>query len=540
MKLTDTQINQKLDELHSSGATLHEAEGYLKSIGVNPSDYIDVVETKQSKPSKSKSQSALDTFDKYNSKLAHLLGMKTSQDIKKETDGMSATQYLKYLGKETVKDVGRFAPYLIPAEGVAAIGAKSLSKLGAGSKIATKLAPYLGTAELMSASKTVKSLAEGDTVGDSLKKGAVEGVSSAALLGALNGSVALATFTGKNAVGALSKVRKYAVDAAYKDPSIINEAQPSVVEVGKKMQKNLGTILEEAGNEFDKNLSKLNPGKGSIVSASSVRETIKNQDLDSSLIKDALNRVRKLDAKNISDNSLSRFLNGGNISFDEARKINKLLFRATNQSTDIVGTGLQGNLKTIKGLLLDSMDDSVKGVREVNKQFAQKASLIKEAQRAIQDKSGSIKESNLQSLGRQLVGLRGAKSQEIDTLLKVDKLVPEKDQIAKQLVKSTIADEFVKIGQDNMMSKIRMGSGMGLGAILGNTLGVGTIPGAMLGVAGEEVLAHPEVTRSLINIGSSAGNKMNAIAPYLRNPVQKSVMMTSDSINDLVFGPSKK
>jgi len=333
----------------------------------------------------------------------------------------------------------------------------------------------------------------------------------------------------KEGVAGLSKVRSFAVKAAFKDKSIITQAQPSIIEVGDSVINNLEVLLDKASTAWNKGFSKLSKVKGKSIDTLAIKRYINKQKLDPKGIRDVLSQVVAREQKLISPTLLDRVVAGKKIGAVEAKTLNSILSKATRRSyADIIGEGLTPKLGVIKSKLLGSIEKTIPGTKIINKKFSKRAGFIQDLDNKLFSITGSgrkeIKEGVLKSVGEQFAGIRRTKSVLAKDIKKLDRLIP-KDNISKKLVKSLAAEECSKTPMPNLLSTLRVGFGAGIGARLGG------VSGAFIGGLASEYLSSPGITSQIITGAKTTSQILNSQG--FKNFVKSSLALGKPSLIEM-------
>ena len=145
------------------------------------------------------------------------------------------------------------------------------------------------------------------------------------------------------------------------------------------------------------------------------------------------------------------------------------------------------------------MEDSVPGIKRVNKSYAKNTQFYKDLNKVFHDPTKS--EGVLHQIGKQFLGVRGTKT---GTIAKIKKLEKETgSDILNQLKKSLISSEFEYQGMGEFMDYLRMASGSGLG------LTIGGFPGAVFGL-GVSSATSVKGTKEIIKIGQKISKASNS------------------------------
>jgi len=186
----------------------------------------------------------------------------------------------------------------------------------------------------------------------------------------------------------------------------------------------------------------------------------------SELIQTARPRTKLFDL-----NSLDKFINGQEITFDEAKTINSLL--SDLQRSNAIDAVDKRSIQKLKDELYISLSD-VKGFKELNKKYATQAQLIRNIERNLgskRDGKYELQETKVQTLTNDVLKnieqKRTTKSNILENLKNLDKEVKAKGK------KSVVNQIEANAVQDSINKSIAKPSGIGRG--LTTIGGLGTL-----------------------------------------------------------------
>jgi len=410
------------------------------------------------------------------------------------TKGMDTKQKLLRATKQSLGDTASFAQWALPIP--------KLAK-GKGLLQATKtIAAEAGLTGLgQGALQLVKSLSRDKKFDEAINEAVKTAVISGAIQGGAPQIAKAVKEVGKQAIKAASNVRGHAIDIAIKNPDVFTTPQPRLIDMGQKIKEKLDDFAVVVGGRYEEGFDKLNIQPGlAIDAAKNIRKTIQKYDMPIDFIKSNIKMQTRANGINLSDNAIDRFVKGGNIDFEEARKINRALGyveRMTNES--VIGGGGKSQIATLKSQLLDDMEKVAPSIKKINKAYSKATEFYQRLNKKFKDPQTS--ESLLNTIGAQLSGVKRAKTGVIDDLKILDKLT--KSDLTKQIPKSLAAEEFERQGMTNLMDYLRLIGGGGIGGYLGGSLGspMGAGIGAIAGLGAAMIGSTPQATKLAIQAG---------------------------------------
>lgn len=428
-----------------------------------------------------------------------LFGKTLSEEMKELSalEGKPISKQLLGIVKMSAKDTARVAPFLVGG-GPTATAASKIGKLVNMFKEAARNAAITG------GSSTVEELLEDKGVKKALIRGGEVGKTSGAItlaVPALGRSVSL---TSKSLSKAFSRAKPWAIDEALEDPKILSGEVPKLVDVGNKIKTRLDSVAKAVKNEFETQLNNMQIPAGKVVDTKRVKSSINKLGLDKQILQSKLRSAAAREGVGLSDDLLNRFTTGKNIGFQEARKINSVLFDITSgKQTEVIGGGLLGKLSGVKSNLMKSMEKTVPEIREANRFFAQNTERIKKVSKVFRDPEKS--ESQIRGIAQQLAGQPKSKTGLIRELSEL----PGAQGFRKDLIKAVAAEEFEKVGSPSFL-KVLGTSAAGLT--------IGGAPGLLAGTAIGVGLSKPEAIRA----GSAIGRGARVAGPAIRTAAARS------------------
>lgn len=414
----------------------------------------------------------------------------TSEEIMKSTEGMNIPQKLISGAKGAVSAGAELLPYVFPV-----VKGSLLAQVGKQTAIS-------------GGSKFIEDLSKDKGFGESVKDALV----SAGISGGIQGATPL-VLKGLKEFGvglakAASSVRSNAIDIARKNPDILINKQPRVIDLATNIKQNLDTYANEIKEKYSNSISKLKVPEGFSIDASKIRDNIIEKDIPIENLKSKLLSSANRNIRSLDENTVDRFLYGGNLTFDEARKINTALFDITDSiGTQEIGTGGIGLVKGLKKEFLSILDSQVPGIKKINKDYSKSISFYDRLNSKFNNPQSA--ESLLNTIGAQLSGVKRAKTGVIDDLKILDGLT--EGNFISQIPKSLAAEEFEKQGMTNLMDFLKLSSFASLGATSGSFGGaIGSGVGALAGSAASLISSKPEFVKQGILIGKKIAKPLQS------------------------------
>ena len=383
---------------------------------------------------------------------------------------------------------------------------------GAGLVIPGLKAGKFARGGLMGAARGVEELAKGK----SLKQAGT----SAALTAGISIAAESVLKVASRVIGSLSKTlakigtktKKYAVDQAIKDPSILLTKQPSTFEVAGLVKENIDDYAILAKDSYAEGLSRIKIKPGTIIKTNMVHAQIAKMGMNTKTVAQKLRAAANTQLMDISDDAIKRFVDGTGVTFDESRVINSLLHDiTTGGATEAIGSGGLGRLSAVKKVLTNQMETQVPGVMKLNKKYALRLNRYKLANARFKDPLKSSSERTVQTIAQQKSGVSRARTGELRNLEAIEKALPPDRKFMDKIVNSSVAEEFENAAGNGFGEWFRLG----LGSYVGNIMG-----GAAGGVAGVGLALgaqHPNVVKAGIVLGSGIGKAA-------RGPVGKTLL----------------
>ena len=383
--------------------------------------------------------------------------------------------------KESAKDVGRdvlrAAPMLVGgpvAKGGVQLAKGVLPRLIQLIKEGSKLGAVTGAA------KTGEELLEGADIKDAAKTGLEAGALTAGTSAAIPAVAEGATSLIDGLIRSGMKIKPWALKVASKDPSMIMGKEQQIAEIMPEINKNIANYKKVVEDNYKKSLNAMNYPKGKVVSTKKVEKFLNSMkgDLSEKKFKDYLKStiatgILSEDKKQITvvtPEIVNRLLSGKNITFDESKKLNSLLARASAEKLGDLGSGGKGVYKQIKHHLLDSMETPTveggvklfKPMRRLNKRYIKRKEKFKGLEGFLGDETK--KERNVKTIGEQLAGVRKYKTKLAKNLRELDRVALPEDRVVNKLIRSAVADEFETAFDKNRIGQLlSAGTGFYLG-----------------------------------------------------------------------------
>lgn len=403
----------------------------------------------------------------------------------------------------------------------------------------------------------VSSLASGNEPLDAAKDAAKAAATNLAFMTALPLAGKLIKSFGVAALKADSPVKNWAIDEAIQNPKIIEEtmtpfeASNAVAEAAKKFSSKVRGEYGDALSKFDQSVP---------VAVDKIEDMVKKLDFNPSEFYSMLKAAAKSQAINISDDALKLItsfkgdskksasraakdllaaeLSGDqllaikdSISFGDARKINSLLHDVLDTSyVSGLGSGTASRIGNIKTALLNSMENSQPGIRDLNRQYADDVKAYKTVVKSFSESGG---EARVMQIAQEASGVRKNKTDLMNALRKVqDKVGDELEfRVIDKIKNSAIAEQFRKAEFDKFASYTRLGAG----ALLGGQ--VGGIPGAIAGSIAQMVTQSPKFASGAVNTISAATKAAQSrLGQELTKVVSGQLAKPTNSLNQILWG----
>jgi hypothetical protein len=392
-------------------------------------------------------------------------------------------------------------------------------------ELALKAAPYtLGMVPVPGVGPAVTAMSEaglglleGETLGRSLKRGAVAGGVEAA------GGKLLKI--GKPILKGLAKFAtkgdKNIIDTAIKNPKLTQIPAKTNQETAEQVQDFINILSDKKNKEYEKAINLLPKKETSkLINTKNVALEIQKEGLESDAILNLISDVRPKTIK-FNEEPLIKFVNGETITFDEAKKINSLMSSIQRQKDlDPID---RRSIQLLRDQLFKSLD-VVKGFKEINKRYADQSSLINNIQKNLSTKIDGqkiIEESKINTLTNDIVKniqqKRTTKSKLLKNLESLDKQVGKKAKgsVVDQLKANAVQDQITKaIEKQSSPFLSGLTTTGGAAATLYNPVIGGTILGAQLGKGllrtepvARRVLKAAQETPSFLRTGAKITSK---------------------------------
>lgn len=323
-------------------------------------------------------------------------------------------------------------------------------------KAALKIAPYtLGMvpgagAPVTALSETGLGLLEGQKPKEALTRGAIAGATELVIPKFVKGGLRV----GKTALKALTKFAtkadKNVINKAIKNPELTETPIKDNQEVAIQIQDYLNIATRKKNRDYKKALETI-PEKEKLkpVDTSNVQKYILQEGVDpQSTI--ALIETARPKTKIFNLDSLNKFINGQEITFDEAKTINSLL--SDLQRSNAIDAVDKRSIQKLKDELYKSLSN-VKGFKELNKKYATQTQLIRNIERNLGSKTDGkyeIQETKVNTLTNDVLKAieekRTTKSKILENLKGLDKEVKARGQrsVVNQLEANAVQDSINK------------------------------------------------------------------------------------------------
>jgi len=335
-------------------------------------------------------------------------------------------------------------------------------------KAALQIAPYtLGMvpgagAPVTAISETGLGLLEGEKPKEALTRGAIAGATELVIPKVIKETFRATKGVGKAALKSLTKFAtradKNVINKAIKNPKLTKTPIKDNQEVVIQIQDYLNIATRKKNREYKKALEAI-PEKEKLkpVDTINVQKYILQEGLDPQstigLIQTARPKTKLFDL-----NSLNKFINGQEITFDEAKTINSLM--SDLQRSNAIDAVDKRSIQKLKDELYKSLSN-VKGFKELNKKYATQAQLIRNIERNLGKKIDGkyeIEETKVNTLTNDVLKAikekRTTKIKLLKNLKELDKEVKAKGQ--RSLVNQLEANAV----QDSINQSIRKPSGL--------------------------------------------------------------------------------
>jgi hypothetical protein len=281
------------------------------------------------------------------------------------------------------------------------------------------------------------------------------------------------------------------------------EPQTPLLDVGTQIKGTLDEYATRLKDEYGAGLAAIKPKKGTKIKIGKMQKVMDKLETPRSLIADTVEASQKPHLIELPKNlAHDVFVNRKKeLSYYEARKLNSLLSSITfSGKSEKVGTGAIGQLAKAKGELLASIDEAVPQTKALNRKYAKGSNYYKEMNNIYGKDTGA--ESALRGMGNQIGGRAKGYEKRLRNLKKLDKL--QGTNYNEQVLKSTVSEEFDKIGMGDLMDNLRLAGAFGLGHAYGGQVG------GMVALGAAQAISTPQATRGIIKAGtkiSEIGNK---------------------------------
>lgn len=389
-------------------------------------------------------------------------------------------------------------------------------------ELALKAAPYtLGMIPVPGVGPAVTAMSEaglglleGETLGRSLKRGAVAGGVEAL------GGAALQKI-GKPILKGLAKFAtkadKNIIDTAIKNPKLTQIPAKTNQETAEQVQDFINILNNKKNKDYEKAIQALPKKETSkLIDTKNVATEIQKEGLTSSGIIKFINEV-KPKTLDFDVSILNRFVDGEPITFDEAKKINSLM--ASIQRQRDIGAFDRRSIQLLRNKLYENLE-KIKGFKSMQKKYAKRSKLIEDIEDELYTKA-ETKASKINTLTNDIINNIKKKRTTKDKLLKnlesLDKQVGKKAKgsVVDQLKANAVQDQITKaIEKQSSPFLSGLTTTGGAAATLYNPVIGGTILGAQLGKGllrtepvARRVLKAAQETPSFLRTGAKITSK---------------------------------
>lgn len=374
-------------------------------------------------------------------------------------------------------------------------------------KAALKIAPYtLGMvpgagAPVTAISETGLGLLEGEKPKEALTRGAIAGATELVIPKVVKGGLGVGKAALKTLTKFATKADKNVINKAIKNPKLTKTPVKTNLEVAAQIEDYLN-IANKKKNRAYKNALESIPEKEKLkpVDTSNIEKFIIRENLDPQGITELIQTARPK-TKLFDLNSLDKFINGQEITFDEAKTINSLM--SDLQRSNAIDAVDKRSIQKLKDELYTSLSD-VKGFKELNKKYATQTQLIRNIERNLGSKTDGryeLQETKVNTLTNDVLKdieqKRTTKSNLLKNLQSLDKEVKAKGK------RSVVNQIEVNAVQDSINKSIRKPSGLLRG--LTTFGGLGTLyyqpklgSAVLAGQAATDILRSEPVAKRLL------------------------------------------
>jgi len=433
--------------------------------------------------------------------------------------------------------IGQFMETVARARtgGVSAADApRNVEELKRGAETAITAAEIGGSIAFPGASPAIMGAGEfarskgikGESYLESIKTGAKYAALDAALLGTGKYIATPAAKWAGRGIGKLGiqiskRVGKPALNQALKNPDLLIQPQKALVDVSDDIIKAAKGLKDQADDVYGLGLEKIiaKTKAGSTIPTRSVVNSIKKLGGDPEIIASKMIGQARKQGIALSDDVISKFFSGKEISFSDAKKINSLLASTLKDlqkagTTAELGSGIYGRIMAAKQANMKAMEKAAPGIRQLNQQYAIDRGIAEKAVKAL----GS--ESSQKTVAKQLLGQVTSKTKDARNLIKLEQRLGQpvteslKDAMARQLFDQT-ADNLLKYRTPEVL--IGAGAGGTYGYRKGGPMGgaLGVLAGGGAALAGGQALS-PE----MIGKGIQFSSKIPQLLRFATTPAR--------------------
>lgn len=375
---------------------------------------------------------------------------------------ITITEEDEIVRQETIKST---IPELMPIEYGDPVEPLSGKESLKAAKSALKIAPYtLGMvpgagAPVTAISETGLGLLEGEKPKEALTRGAIAGATELVIPKVVKGGLGIGKTALKTLTKFATKADKNVINKAIKNPELTKIPIKTNLEVAAQIEDYLDIATRKKNRDYKKALEAI-PEKEKLkpVDTSNVQKYILQEGVDpQSTI--ALIETARPKTKIFNLDSLNKFINGQEITFDEAKTINSLL--SDLQRSNAIDAVDKRSIQKLKDELYKSLSN-VKGFKELNKKYATQTQLIRNIERNLGSKTDGkyeIQETKVNTITNDVLKAieekRTTKSKILENLKGLDKEVKARGQrsVVNQLEANAVQDSINKSikGKENQL-----------------------------------------------------------------------------------------
>ena len=341
-------------------------------------------------------------------------------------------------------------------------------------------------------------------------------------------------------IGKITKLPGYVVENIHKNPQITEQTPRTAATIGDTLEKAYKAAKEKISKEFEKEIDQFNPldivdtsripkilrkpskNLGMVYDPEAIGKQIlkeaRSQLIDTAAlgIEDITKKVMKMNPKTLIfepveekvPGILTKSLEGQPLKLQEARQLNSFAHKISENLIPKEDKAYSSLVK-YKKELLNSMDDSVEGIKDVNKNFAARMSKVNQSQAVthrVNPKTGYLepKETEIANVSDRLAGAEKLKDVNAKKIQEFSKISQKPfDKIMANNAVATKYQNQVNKGF-GLMNSIAAGGGIGgAGLLYGAThAAIPALTALGLGIGGAK-LAKPENVKTLLKVAET-------------------------------------